>query len=138
MIEAIKATQEGFGDVIEDEEGTREISADAILDEHQKKLDDIFRKHVEEMSLEELVQLHRIAGGVYIYDETEQAIYDSATAMVIPSKIKRFCGERLRDMRPMTRAERRVVISRARRKERKELRALRRKRGLYFAMPDGE
>jgi len=120
------------------DETYEDISADDILNMNQKKLDRIFRKHIAEMTVSELVQLHRIAGGLYIYDETEQAIYDTATAMVVPSKIKQFCGERLREMRPMNRSERRIVIAQARRAERKNLRAERRKRGLQTLGESGE
>ncbi|MCR9222957.1 MAG: hypothetical protein NXH70_02710 [Hyphomonas sp.] len=119
----------------EDPEGYKDIDADELFAEKQKEMDAAFREQVQKMSLEELVQLHRIAGGKFIYDATEQAIYDTATAVVIPSKIKRFCGERLAEMRPPNRAERRIMISRARRKERQELRAKRRQKGLYFATP---
>lgn len=115
----------------EDPEGTRDIHPDEVFADKQSEMDAAFRNQVRKMSLDELVQLHRIAGGKFIYDATEQAIYDTATAVVIPSKIKRFCAERLAEMRPPNRAERRIIISRARRKERQELRAKRRQKGLY-------
>lgn len=112
------------------EEEYRDIRAEEIedaLDGTQQEIDASFRQAVSQMSDMELVQLHRVAGGTYIYSEVEQAIYDTVTAIVIPSKAKRFAGEELRNRRPANRAERRAMISQVRRKERRNRRAALRK-----------
>jgi hypothetical protein len=112
----------------------RDIRAEEIEDAlagNQKEIDASFREAVSKMSDMELVQLHRVAGGTFIYSEVEQALYDTVTAIVIPSKAKRFAAEELRNRRPANRAERRILISQVRREQRRKHRAGLRKRGLF-------